>query len=322
MISRNDFEARQLAFAFPCRGDTIHFRNDNIVIKDKDGSIKYQTTCYLLHILFIIGNTSISTTVLEKSSKFCFSLVFMSENFRPYNALYHKAEGNILLRKRQYNINSNDIGANIIANKIVNQRKVLSKIRNKDLDLKNALEKLEELAKIVVTPGLSCQEIMGFEGAAYKIYFHEMFKNHGWTMRCPRAKHDEINCLLDIGYTMLFNIVNSLLEMYGFDTYVGVLHRPFFHRKSLTCDIVEPFRPIIDRAIRKMANLGMIKEKDFYYNQNQYTLFGKPAVPYLRYMTEAILECKNDIYLYIQRYYRAFIQGKEISEYPEFSLEV
>ena len=137
MISRNDFEARQLAFAFPCRGDTIHFRNDNIVIKDKDGSIKYQTTCYLLHILFIIGNTSISTTVLEKSSKFCFSLVFMSENFRPYNALYHKAEGNILLRKRQYNINSNDIGANIIANKIVNQRKVLSKIRNKDLEKVN-----------------------------------------------------------------------------------------------------------------------------------------------------------------------------------------
>ena len=56
---------------------------------------------------------------------------------------------------------------------------------------------------------------------------------------------------LDIGYTMLFNIVDAMLQIYGFDTYYGVFHRCFYMRKSLVCDIMEPMRPIIDYEIRK-----------------------------------------------------------------------
>jgi CRISPR-associated protein Cas1 len=51
--------------------------------------------------------------------------------------------------------------------------------------------------------------------------------------------------------------------MYGFDVYVGILHTQFFHRKSLVCDLEEPFRPIGDAAILKAMNLGQVSEKDF-----------------------------------------------------------
>ncbi len=46
-----------------------------------------------------------------------------------------------------------------------------------------------------------------------------------------------------------------MLYIYGFDVFCGVLHRQFYMRKSLVCDVIEPFRPIIDLQIRK-ANDG------------------------------------------------------------------
>lgn len=104
---------------------------------------------------------------------------------------------------------------------------------------------------------------MGIEGVSAKLYFQSLFKEHNWKARRPRAKQDITNCLMDVGYTILFNVINALLEMYGFDVYVGILHTQFFHRKSLVCDLEEPFRPIIDAALIKAMNLGQVSEKDF-----------------------------------------------------------
>ena len=67
-------------------------------------------------------------------------------------------------------------------------------------------------------------------------------------------------------YSRIINLSEDI-ELFGFDTYVGVLHREFFHRKSLVCDLVEPFRPIIDSSLIKALNLGQIHEDDFYVDQ-------------------------------------------------------
>ena len=58
-----------------------------------------------------------------------------------------------------------------------------------------------------------------------------------------------------------FNCMDSLLRLYGFDTYKGFYHKLFFQRKSLACDVMEPFRCVIDKQILKAFNLGQIDEK-------------------------------------------------------------
>lgn len=83
-------------------------------------------------------------------------------------------------------------------------------------------------------------EIMGIEGNAARVYFPRIFDNVNWNGRKPRVKNDYVNVTLDIGYTMLFNLVDAILQIYGFDTYYGVFHRCFYMRKSLVCDIMEP----------------------------------------------------------------------------------
>lgn len=321
MMSTRDFECKQIAFVFINRGEKISFKNDNIVITDAEGKIKHQSTCYRLFLLFICGDYCLTTGILDRASKFGFNLVFMNPNLRVTKIIPSKAEGNVLLRKKQYAYEKTDIASHIISNKIHNQNELLKQRRHKTDEEKDVIKKLAQFEEDVLKPELSVQEIMGIEGISAKLYFKTLFKAYSWTARRPRVKHDITNCLLDIGYTILFNVINSLLEMYGFDVYVGILHTQFFHRKSLVCDLEEPFRPIIDGALIKALNLGQINEKDFWKNQNQYILPWKNSAKYVEIFIKAIMEYKNEVFIYLQSYYRAFMRNKSLNEFPVFDLE-
>lgn len=321
MMSTRDFEYKQIAFVFTTDGEKISFKNDNLIVTDKDGKVKHQSTCYRLFALFICGDFCLTSGVLERSKKFGFTIVFMTPNLRITSIMPAKAEGNVLLRKKQYAYDKTEIASHVIANKIHNQTFLLKKKRKKTEEEKKVIAKLEQYEKDVLKPDLTVQEIMGIEGISAKLYFKTLFADYNWHSRQPRVKNDITNTLMDIGYTILFNIVNALLEMYGFDVYVGILHTQFFHRKSLVCDLEEPFRPIIDNAILKAMNLGQINEKDFWKNQNQYILPWKNSKKYVEIILEALLEYKNEIFIYLQSYYRAFMRDKLIKEFPVFYME-
>ena len=321
MMSTRDFEHKQIAFVFTTEEEKISFKNDNIIISDKDGKIKHQSTCYRLFALFICGDFCLTSGLLERSKKFGFTIVFMSPNLRITSIMPSKAEGNVLLRKKQYAYDKTEIAAHVIANKIHNQTYLLKKKRKKTDEEKDVIVKLEQFEKDVLSPNLSVQEIMGIEGISAKLYFKTLFTEYNWTSRQPRVKHDIINTLMDIGYTILFNIINALLEMYGFDVYVGILHTQFFHRKSLVCDLEEPFRPIIDSAILKALNLGQVNEKDFWKNQNQFILPWKNSKKYVGIILESLLEYKSEIFIYLQSYYRAFMRDKSIKDFPIFYMD-
>ncbi len=116
-------------------------------------------------------------------------------------------------------------------------------------------------------------------------------------------------------------MVENMLHLYGFDVYQGVYHRNFYQRKSLVCDLQEPFRCIIDQQIKRAYNLGQIKEEDFVFEKGQYKLQYKKNKEYTRWLMRSIIEYKSEIFLYCQKYYRCFIQEKPIEEYPTFNMK-
>lgn len=321
MMSTRDFEFKQIAFVFTGQGEKISFKNDNIIVSASDGRIKHQSTCYRLFALFVCGDYCLTSGILARAQKFGFTIVLMTAALRITAILSAKAEGNVLLRKKQYSYHKTDIAAFIIANKIRNQIFLLKKKRNKTDAEKQTIQKLEQHSEEVLKAGLSVQEIMGIEGISAKLYFKSLFAQHNWQARRPRVKADMTNTLLDIGYTILFNIVNALLEMYGFDVYAGILHTQFFHRKSLVCDLEEPFRPVIDAAILKALNLGQVCETDFWMNQSQWILPWKKSAKYVSLILDAIMKYKNEIFIYMQSYYRAFMRGKPAKDFPVFEME-
>lgn len=205
MLNANDFGKKQIIFLFTNAGEKLSFSNDNIVVKDRDGKVKHQSTCYRLFMVCVIGNISITSGLIQRSKKFGFSICLMSTTFRVYEIIGTRMEGNTLLRKRQYEYSENDIGRKIEQNKINNQKEALKNIRSKTEEVKEGIKILEEMVEKLDAP-LEYLEVMGIEGNAARVYFPRVFNNVNWKGRKPRIKSDYINVTLDIGYTMLFNI--------------------------------------------------------------------------------------------------------------------
>lgn len=322
MMTLPDFKEKKIIMAFVSRGEKLSFKNDNVVITDSDGQIKHQSTCYRLFAIFLIGHITITSGLIQRAKRFGFSIILMTHSLKVYDVLSSGAEGNVLLRKKQYSFDSLDIAKHLVLNKINNQILILKNIRNKSNDLKESIRLLNGYAENLTLENLGLKQILGIEGIAARVYFSNLFSDCGWTARRPRVKHDIINCLMDIGYTLLFNVIEAMLSIYGFDIYHGVYHQQFYQRKSLVCDLVEPFRPLIDAKIKKAINLKQCNEDDFDIIQGKYFLFGKKSAPYLNWLMEPLLERKDDMFVYIREYYRAFMRNKDISKFPSFNIVI
>lgn len=319
MIGLSEYIKKQIVFAFMNEGEKISFKNDNLVVKDKDGKTKWQSTCWQIGVLFIVGRLTITSGLIERSHKFCFPIFLMRPNLRTYDVIGFKAEGNTFLRSLQYSCDGLDIAKHLVQNKIVNQRSTLLKQRHRSDEANNVVAKLKRYAKNV-SNAASIQELMGIEGSASRIYFPQHFNNCTWQGRKPRSKQDYINTTLDIGYTILFNYIESLLYFFGFDVYVGNLHQQFYMRKSLVCDLVEPFRPLMDICIRKAISLGQCKESDFTTRNKKVTLDWAHNKEYLLFLLQPINENKEAMFKYIRDYYRAFSQKKSTNNFPVFKV--
>lgn len=318
MLNINDFKYKQIIFVNLREGEKIRVENDNLVIEDKSGKIKLNCTFYRLFVLYVVGNFSLTSNLIEKSKKFGFSIIIMSYSFRFITVINNGLVGNTLLHSKQYSLNTNDVGKMIVITKLKSQKYIVdntSTINNQTLSsyIESYIACLENLEN----PDLNT--IMAFEGLVAKQYFKNIFGDDSckWIKRMPRTKIDPINATLDIGYTILFSFIESLLSIYDFDVYVGVLHRQFYKRKSLVCDMVEPFRYIIDYETRKNRNLKIFKDDDFEVKQNCYRLKKDKTSLYMKSYITVILKNKEMIFRFIQSYYRWFMKGCIINQFPE-----
>jgi CRISP-associated protein Cas1 len=321
MITLPEFKNKKIVMLFPLNGDNMHFSNSNLMIKDSIGKIKLQYTCYKIFSIFIVGNITLTSSIIAEAKKYNFSIVFLTSTFKEYEVINNGLSGNTLLRKKQYYYNQSIIIAKkIIENKIKNQFAFIKKIRKDSQTKSQTLSLLKSHIKKInnVKDNYS---LMGIEGIASKVYFKEMFNENDWHGRQPRLKKDITNFLLDIGYTLLFNYIKSLLILYGFDIYYGNLHQEFYQRESLVCDIIEPFRPIVDYKIRKMYSLKQINENDFLLYKNKYELQPNKNRKYINELLSEILSYKDSIFKYIQLYYRWFINEMPQEKFPIMELQ-
>ncbi|WP_291403428.1 type V CRISPR-associated endonuclease Cas1 [Daejeonella sp.] len=319
MLSFPDFDKKRIVVVFAIESQKFAIQNDNLIVKDSEDKVILQDTCYRILSLWIVGNCSITSVLLKKSKKHGFPIFHLGGNFRMIGYWNSATEGNFLLRYRQYLYSNKDIAKLLVVNKISNQLKLLKNIRIKGLSEKEAIVQLETYKEKIQSTH-EWKEILGTEGVASKVFFSAYFKNTNWEGRRPRSKINAMNVLMDIGYTFLFYWIENMLTLYGFDLYKGVYHQNFYQRKSLVCDIIEPFRCIIDRQLRNSYNLGQIKDDDFDIVRNQYMLKPDKAKEYTRWLLLSILEHKDAIFYYCRDYYRAFIREKPITDYPFFDI--
>ena len=318
MLTLSDFKQKQILFIQADNNveNKIKFHNENIVFL-KDDKVENRVSCHKIFSIFIIGNLSITTGLIRQCKNFGISLFFLDSNFNLYTRLNALAEGNYLLRMKQYSLTEKqelEMSKNIVLNKVKNQLSLL-KSRNL-LPIKNFDEEFFDKIK----NASDNQTLLGIEGNFSKDFFKIYFKDLNWYARLPRVKPDITNFLLDMGYTFLFNFIDALLCLFGFDTYKGFYHKLFFQRKSLVCDIIEPFRGIVDREVLKMFTLKIVKEEDFKIVNGKFVLKNfRDNYKYAYVFAEALMKNKEAIYLYIQKFYR-FLMDSQKNEFPYFKI--
>lgn len=272
--------------------------------------------------LMVIGHTTITTSLIEHCNKHGVPMVVMKPNFRPVFYYGNMAEANFLLRKKQFENPKGDlqIAKQLIRNKTRNQLALIKKTREKNQLITKTFDILDKsYAKI--EDAKDFRELMGIEGVIAKHYFTAYFEFANWTQRQPRVKQDTINATMDIGYTMLFNYIECMVRLFGFDPYMGVYHQLWFRRKSLVCDLMEPFRCIIEHQIRKSLKYKTFKTSDFEKKKGAYYLKSECNKIYTKVFFEAIIQHKSDIYKYVQQYYRYFMGRKSSLTLPLFIYE-
>lgn len=315
MLTAPDFSKKQIVFVLFNEGEKLSLSNSNLVVKDANGKIKFQITCYRLFLVFAVGHCSLTSAIIQEAKKFGFFIALMTPSFRLYAIVGAEKEGNTLLRRKQYLYDSLELAKHITQNKVANQMAELKAVRNKSDAVKDAIDTISAYSK-QINEAQTLSEIMAYEGLSSKIYFRNHFNNVKWNGRQPRIKLDYINSALDVGYTLLFTYIDALLSSYGFDTYCGVMHRQFYMRKSLVCDLVEPFRPIIDHTVKRAINLKQMSPDDFQEINHQYRLKWMESSKYVRLFMTPLIEEKEMIFSYIQSYYRAFMKELSAKEFP------
>ena len=84
------------------------------------------------------------------------------------------------------------------------------------------------------------------EGHAAKVYFNSLFG-----LDFSRTQDNFINASLNYGYSIILSAICREIVSIGCITQIGIFHKNRFNEFNLGCDLMEPFRPIVDNYVAK-----------------------------------------------------------------------
>lgn len=86
------------------------------------------------------------------------------------------------------------------------------------------------------------------EGHAAKVYFNALYGKE-----FTRSEDSPINAALNYGYSIILSAINREVSANGYLTQLGIFHNNMFNHFNLSCDLMEPFRILIDRLVYDMG---------------------------------------------------------------------
>lgn len=215
----------------------ISYKNRFLVVKQDSDE------CYihLSEIDTIIVDSlavSISSYLLKEISDNKINIIFCDEKHNPFGEISsfyssHNSSKKIINQCKWTNKQKEDLWTCIVKNKIINQSILLNKIKAEEYNL--LLQYIDE-----ITLGDKTNR----EAHAAKVYFNCLFGK-----KFIRNADDQINAALNYGYAVLLSTFNKEIVSLGYLTQLGIHHKNEFNEFNLSCDLMEPFRIVIDDFI-------------------------------------------------------------------------
>ena len=228
----------------------LSYKNNHLIFKDASRT-------ELIHLseidILLLETTDIvlSTMLVKRLIDENVLVIFCDDKRLPtaYLMPYYGRHDSSLQLSRQITWREEDkaqVWTTIIAQKILNQAFYLGSC--------GFLEKSQSV--IDLYHGLDLFDPSNREGHAARIYFNTLFGND-----FSREQDTDVNAALDYGYTLILSMFAREIVLSGCMTQFGLKHTNQFNQFNLASDIMEPFRPIIDKIVYENRSSSFVKIK-------------------------------------------------------------
>lgn len=190
--------------------------------------------------LLIVESTAVSLTValLSELTKKKIKVVFCDEKRNPSSELlpYYGSHDTSMKVRTQVTWSEDirkAVWTEIVGEKIRKQAELLQECGRNEANMLYGY--IDEL---------SFGDETNREGHAAKVYFNALFGKD-----FSRTNDNSINAALNYGYALLLSNFNRCIVANGYITQLGLFHDNMFNPFNLASDLMEPFRPIVDRKV-------------------------------------------------------------------------
>lgn len=248
------------------QGSSVQRRSGQIIV-GKGKEILQNVPETHVKQMILVGNINLSTPAISFCLENQIEVVFLSQGGKFKGRLNGFLGRNAETRRRQYELTRDgnfclkQIRA-IVAGKIQNQTATC--IRQNDILAADRLKSFVRKAETAASP----QTLLGIEGAASALYF-KLFRiwiPKPWTFekRTSNPPKDEVNALLSLSYTLVYNRLETNLTIAGLDAYQGFFHQTRNGHAALASDLTEEFRSVFaDALVLKLIRRNQLKLTDF-----------------------------------------------------------
>ena len=185
---------------------------------------------------------TVTTSLLAELTKKKIKVIFCDEKRNPSSELvgyYGSHDTSNKIRKQiQWSRHSKEaIWTEIVTEKIRKQKELLKNMGKEEAGLLESY--LQEIG---------WNDETNREGHAAKVYFNALFgMTFTRTADCPE------NAALNYGYSILLSAFAREIVASGYITQLGLFHDNMFNQFNLASDLMEPFRPLVDRLVSHMT---------------------------------------------------------------------
>jgi CRISPR-associated protein Cas1 len=239
---------------------------------DVEGALPRRMPLLRLEAIVVFGSVGVTSDLIYRCANDGRTIVWMTRSGRFAGRLQGPTSGNVLLRIDQHRTHFDETARLRLAKMFVADKVRAAVQFARDLlryhpdeaipcspsSMKKQLSATESVKDI--------DELLGIEGYAARLHFSNLrsaMRTMPMGERSRRPPLDPPNAVLGFLYGILRGQCVGALEAVGLDPQIGFLHSVRPGRPALALDLMEEFRPIVDRLCLTLCNRRQLTVADF-----------------------------------------------------------
>jgi len=258
-------------------GTSLKRNHKSFVIKNNDEVIDIPAE--KVDAFIISANCNITTQFIKLCLERQIQMVLTEYSGQPFARLWSSAYGRTTSIRRAQYLNqestlSKKIAKNLVIAKLKKQKSLLLELRNNreehivELELaidsiNQTIQKIKDLNENV----LEKDSLRGLEGSAGRVYFSAISailpQKWKFEKRTQHPAKDGFNAALNYIYGMAYSSIEKIIILSGLDPNAGFFHSDSYGKPTLAFDIIEMFRPELDKTILALFTKRQVSDAWF-----------------------------------------------------------